>query len=65
MITMDDPMLNFRNAVLDSKSKSFCGAKWGNSTLWLNSGETSSCGKEERIKSFSVDNRVKANVKSA
>ena len=36
-------MLNFRNAVLDSKSKSFCGAKWGNSTLWLNSGETSSC----------------------
>jgi organic radical activating enzyme len=43
MITMDDPMLNFRNAVLDSKSKSFCGAKWGNSTLWLNSGETSSC----------------------
>lgn len=36
-------MLNFRNAVLNSKSKSFCGAKWGNSTLWLNSGETSSC----------------------
>lgn len=43
MIIMDDPMLNFRNAVLNSKSKSFCGAKWGNSTLWLNSGETSSC----------------------
>lgn len=40
---MDDPMLKFRNSVLNSKSKSFCGAKWGNSTLWLNSGETSSC----------------------
>lgn len=36
-------MLNFRNTVLNTKSKSFCGAKWGNSTLWLNSGETSSC----------------------
>lgn len=40
---MDDGLLQFRNSILNSKSMSFCGAKWGNSTLWLNSGETSSC----------------------
>lgn len=40
---MDDGLLQFRNSILNSKSTSFCGAKWGNSTLWLNSGETSSC----------------------
>jgi organic radical activating enzyme len=40
---MDDGLLKFRNSILNSKSASFCGAKWGNSTLWLNSGETSSC----------------------
>lgn len=40
---MDDGLLEFRNSILNSKSASFCGAKWGNSTLWLNSGETSSC----------------------
>lgn len=40
---MDDGLLQFRNSILNSKSASFCGAKWGNSTLWLNSGETSSC----------------------
>lgn len=40
---MDDGLLRFRNSILNSKSASFCGAKWGNSTLWLNSGETSSC----------------------
>lgn len=40
---MDDGLLQFRNSILNSKSPSFCGAKWGNSTLWLNSGETSSC----------------------
>ena len=36
-------LIHFRDTVLNSKSKSFCGAKWGNSTLWLNSGETASC----------------------
>jgi organic radical activating enzyme len=36
-------LLRFRNSILNSKSASFCGAKWGNSTLWLGSGETSSC----------------------
>lgn len=40
---MDDGLLEFRNSILNSKSASFCGAKWGNSTLWLSSGETSSC----------------------
>lgn len=36
-------LVHFRDNVLNSKSKSFCGAKWGNSTLWLSSGETASC----------------------
>ena len=40
---MDNELLKFRDEQLNSKSKSFCGAKWGNSTLWLNSGETASC----------------------
>ena len=40
---MDNELLKFRGEQLNSKSKSFCGAKWGNSTLWLNSGETASC----------------------
>mgnify|MGYP002629055968 CR=1 FL=1 len=39
----DKKLINYRDNVLDIKSKSFCGAKWGNSTLWLNTGETSSC----------------------
>jgi len=43
MTIMDDGLLRFRNSILNSKSASFCGAKWGNSTLWLGSGETSSC----------------------
>ena len=29
--------------VLNSKSKSFCGAKWYNATIWLGSGSTASC----------------------
>jgi organic radical activating enzyme len=43
MTIMDDRLLRFRDGILNSKSASFCGAKWGNSTLWLGSGETSSC----------------------
>ena len=42
-IMADKKLINYRDNVLDIKSKSFCGAKWGNSTLWLNTGETSSC----------------------
>ena len=29
--------------ILDTKSKSFCGAKWYNATTWLGSGTTASC----------------------
>ena len=36
-------LVKFRDLVLNSKSRSFCGAKWGNSTVWLNTGETASC----------------------
>ena len=35
--------LEFRKRVLDSKSPSFCGAKWYNATIWLGSGMTTSC----------------------
>jgi organic radical activating enzyme len=35
--------LEFRRQVLDSKSKSFCAAKWYNATIWLGSGMTTSC----------------------
>lgn len=34
---------DYRERVLDTKSKSFCGAKWWNSTVWLGSGTTASC----------------------
>ena len=35
--------LEFKQRVLDSKSASFCGAKWYNATVWLGSGMTTSC----------------------
>jgi len=35
--------LEFRQQVLDKKSKSFCAAKWYNATIWLGSGMTTSC----------------------
>ena len=35
--------LEFRQQVLDTKSKSFCAAKWYNATIWLGSGQTTSC----------------------
>ena len=38
---MDD--LTFRREVLDTKSASFCAAKWYNATIWLGSGQTTSC----------------------
>jgi len=38
---MDD--LEFRQAVLDPISASFCAAKWYNATIWLGSGQTTSC----------------------
>ena len=38
---MDD--LTFRKTVLDPLSSSFCAAKWYNATIWLGSGQTTSC----------------------
>lgn len=39
----DESLLEYKNRVLDSKSKSFCGAKWYNATIWLGSGTSTSC----------------------
>jgi organic radical activating enzyme len=38
---MDD--LKYKKNILDTKSASFCGAKWYNATIWLGSGMTTSC----------------------
>jgi len=38
---MDD--LGYKKQILDTKSASFCGAKWYNATIWLGSGMTTSC----------------------
>jgi organic radical activating enzyme len=35
--------LEFKQQVLDTKSESFCAAKWYNATVWLGSGQTTSC----------------------
>lgn len=35
--------LEYRQRVIDPKSASFCGAKWGNATIWLGNGMKSSC----------------------
>ena len=35
--------LDFKKQKLDTKSASFCGAKWYNATIWLGSGMTTSC----------------------
>ena len=35
--------LEFKRRVLDTKSASFCAAKWHNATIWLGSGQTTSC----------------------
>jgi hypothetical protein len=34
---------DWKRRVLDTKSSSFCGAKWLNSTVWLRAGRTASC----------------------
>ena len=39
----DETLQQYRDRVLDSKSTSFCGAKWFNATTWLGSGTTASC----------------------
>jgi organic radical activating enzyme len=35
--------LEYKRRVIDIKSESFCGAKWYNATVWLGSGQTTSC----------------------
>ena len=35
--------LEFKQQILDTKSPSFCAAKWYNATIWLGSGQTTSC----------------------
>jgi hypothetical protein len=35
--------LEFKQQVLDPLSPSFCAAKWYNATIWLGSGQTTSC----------------------
>ena len=35
--------LEFKKKKLDTKSASFCAAKWYNATIWLGSGMTTSC----------------------
>ena len=35
--------LEFKHKILDTKSNSFCAAKWYNATIWLGSGQTTSC----------------------
>lgn len=39
----EESLQQYRDRVLDSKSTSFCGAKWYNATTWLGSGTTTSC----------------------
>lgn len=38
-----ESFLEYKQRVMDSKSESFCGAKWYYSTIWLGSGMTTSC----------------------
>ena len=38
-----ETFLQYKKRVLDTKSKSFCGAKWYYATIWLNTGQTTSC----------------------
>ena len=35
--------VDFKQQILDTKSASFCAAKWYNATIWLGSGQTTSC----------------------
>jgi len=35
--------LDFKRTILDNLSSSFCAAKWYNATIWLGSGQTTSC----------------------
>jgi organic radical activating enzyme len=39
----NESLVDYRNRVVNSKSPSFCSAKWLNATIWLGSGSTASC----------------------
>lgn len=54
--------LHYRNRVLDTKSASFCGAKWYYATIWLNSGMTTSC--HHPLPHHVSEDEVRANYKA-
>ena len=39
----NESFAGYKERVLDPKSSSFCGAKWYYATVWLNTGQTTSC----------------------
>jgi pyruvate-formate lyase-activating enzyme len=39
----DETDIQYKRRVIDIKSASFCAAKWYNATIWLGSGQTTSC----------------------
>mgnify|MGYP000848371834 CR=1 FL=1 len=39
----NESYIEYKKRVLDSKSSSFCGAKWYYATIWLNTGQTTAC----------------------
>jgi len=39
----NETLLEYKERVIDTKSSSFCAAKWYNATIWLGSGQTTSC----------------------
>ncbi len=39
----NETYLDYRRRVIDIKSESWCAAKWYNATIWLGSGQTTSC----------------------
>ena len=59
---MTESDLEYKQRVLDSKSASFCGAKWYNATIWLGSGMTTSC--HHPLPHFVPVENVEANPKA-
>lgn len=43
MTLKQNNLLKYKYEKMDKISKSFCAAKWNNATIWLGSGETTSC----------------------
>ena len=54
--------LHYRQRVLDTKSDTFCGAKWYYATIWLNSGMTTSC--HHPLPHHVSEDEVRANYKA-